>query len=99
MPVRETSIEAFQQIESFGLLSKRRFEVYRALFEHGPCTINELYAKVKVRESYNVQVNFHARMGELRHLGVVKEVRTRPCTVTGQRVIAPGDLAALEAGQ
>lgn len=86
MGVRETSIETYHRIVDSGLLSRRRMEVYSGLYQHGPCTINELYRKIG-GSKMNVQANLHARMNELRELGVVAETRTRPCEVTGERVI------------
>lgn len=84
-PVRETSATTYRAVQDSGLLSRRRSQVYGALYVHGPCTINELYKKMfKVN---NVQANLHARMGELREMGVVAEVHERPCSVTGQTVI------------
>lgn len=39
--VRQTSIDCFNQIKKEGLLSKRRLEVYEAIFKNAPCTTNE----------------------------------------------------------
>lgn len=84
--VRKTSLEAYNLIKENGLLSKRRMEIYFALYEHGPCTANELFKKTK---GFNgvVQANLHARLGEMRDLGVVEEVTERVCGVTGRLVI------------
>lgn len=81
--VRPTSIQTYREIRDSGLLSKRRWEVYDALYEHGPCTANELFKKWKVR-SFVTQQNIHPRLGELRELGVVAELEKRRCEVTGR---------------
>ena len=40
--VRSTSADAYRKIRDEGLLSERRWQVYDALFAHGPCTGMEL---------------------------------------------------------
>lgn len=87
--IRQTSIEAYQQIKDRGLLSKRRWEVYDVVYHHGPLTAGEIGRKMP---SYRASVstadrNIHARLSELRKMGVLTEVRERDCTVTGMRVI------------
>jgi hypothetical protein len=81
---RRTSIDAFHRIESEGLLSKRRFEVYSALFLHGPATIAEVCARVATPAS---ERSFSPRFAELRDMGVVYEVGERVCSITGNNVI------------
>lgn len=88
--VRDTSIEAYRAIEESGLLSQRRHQVYKTLFEYGPCTANELaknFWKMEFKIPRNVNLNIVTRLGELRDLGVAKEVRTRQCSITGMNVI------------
>lgn len=85
MAVRRTSESTFRAVTESGMLSQRRAQVYEALYSYGPCTINELYKKMSWVN--NVQANLHARMGELRDMGVVAEVGERVCSVTGQTVI------------
>lgn len=84
--VRDTSIEVFHRIRAEGLLSERRLEVYSALFEYGPCSANELFRKMRgsVRVS---QANIQPRLNELVAMGCAVELQTRPCRVTGNRVI------------
>lgn len=88
--VRETSIEAYNKIKDNGLLSKRRFQVYDILFEFGPMTANECFLKMK--EYYAVMgvitnSNTTTRLGELRDLGVARELGKRICSVSGNKVI------------
>lgn len=84
--VRRTSLETLRDIEASGLLSVRRMQVYKALFEYGPCTANELFKKWKFT-SHVTQQNIHPRLGELREVGVVDEITERPCEVTGRTAI------------
>jgi hypothetical protein len=86
--VRETSIAAYNAIKDNGLLSGRRFEVYEFLFQHGPCTGNELLAKMKLEiDRFNGNApNVVTRLGELRDFGVVRELGTRKCNITGMTV-------------
>lgn len=86
MPVRDTSLDVYNRIKEDGVLSKRRLEVYLALFEHGPATSNELFRKMKgsIRVS---QANIQPRLGELVQTGCVAELRERTCGVTGNTVI------------
>lgn len=82
MSVRETSIEVYHQIRDEGLLSAMRFAVYDAVFRYGPCTCSELCDRMKMLPS-----NASPRLTELRDLGVVKELGTAPCPITGREVI------------
>jgi hypothetical protein len=88
--VRQTSITAYNQIKEEGLLSERRWQVYDTLFNHGPCTANELakhFEKMNFLLPGNVNLNIVTRLGELRNMGVVSELKERPCRVTGMTVI------------
>ena len=82
--VRDTSSSTYYAIEANGLLSKRRFEVYSALFKHGPCTANELFDQMQKGEARNA-ANITTRLGELRKQGVAVEIEQRPCKVTGHQ--------------
>jgi len=84
MKTRQTSIDCYNEIRSNGLLSKRRFEVYEALLSSAPCTSSEAIRNAKT--TFGV-FGVSSRFTELRDLGVIYEVRTRECTVTGRNVI------------
>lgn len=91
--IRATSINSYHQIKEEGLLSRRRFEVYDALVNFGPCTANELFREMRSRGLVgikNQQTNLTPRLGELRDLGVVEEVVERICEITGRVVIVWG---------
>lgn len=82
MGTRQTSINCYNQIKAEGLLSKRRFEVYEAIYNSAPCTTNEALK--------NIQSGSHgvgSRTTELRELGVIYEKGVRECRVTGRKVI------------
>lgn len=87
--IRETSIEAFNKIRDEGLLSNRRMQVYTVLFENGPLTGNEVFELLK--NEYNIQFknapSIVSRLGELRNMGVVKEVGKKLCSISGMTVI------------
>lgn len=87
--IRQTSIQAYNDIKFNGLLSKRRWQVYDILFKEGALTGSEL--AVKFKKQYGVfapsNTNVVTRLGELRDLGVAYEVKTTICSVTGMKVI------------
>jgi hypothetical protein len=85
MKVRQTSIDCYNQIKSEGLLTKRRLEVYEAIYNNAPCTSSE--ALQNSLNGQNVLSQSRARFTELRNLGVIYEKGTRVCRVTGRNVI------------
>ncbi len=82
---RDTSIEAFRQIQAEGLLSSMRFAVYQALYYSGPLTGAEL--DEKLRGHLGNRGHYHKRLPELRDCGVVSEKGERTCRITGRNVI------------
>lgn len=84
---RKTSVEAYREIKTGGLLSKRRFEVYECLFYNGPMTASEISEMLPGKKSRTIGSNVHARLGELRESGVVYEVKERICSISGKNVI------------
>jgi len=85
MNARQTSIDCYNQIKQEGLLTKRRLEVYEAIFKNAPCTSSE--AMINRLNSSNVLSQSRARFTELRELGVIYEKDVRPCRITGRNVI------------
>lgn len=85
MKARQTSIDCYNQIKLNGLLSKKRFEVYEALFNNAPCTSSE--AMLNNLNGSNVLSQSRSRFTELRELGVIYEKKERKCNVTGKTVI------------
>jgi hypothetical protein len=82
MKTRQTSIDCFNEIRENGLLSGRRLEVYEAILKNAPCTTNEA-----LQDVYSGSHGVGSRTTELRDVGVIYEVRTRQCRVTGRNVI------------
>lgn len=83
MSIRQTSIDIYRQIESEGLLSKRRFEVYKVLFDHGPLTATETARRIPNVMDHSISPRF----AELLKHGVVREAGLRKCPVTGRNCI------------
>lgn len=83
--MRETSIEAFNQIKDEGLLSKTRFKVYEFIFKNGPCTISDV--SINFNKSGNASGTYSSRFSELRNSGAIKEVGTTVCKITGRNKI------------
>jgi hypothetical protein len=85
--MRETSIEAYNQIKAAELLSQKRWEVYDILFHRGPLTAGEVFLVGKELGYSHMKNNISTRLTELRNLGVVKECGERECTLTKKNVI------------
>jgi hypothetical protein len=83
--IRETSIATYHQIQEEGLLSERRNQVFKCLWEHGPMTQNETYVKLNVPNLQ--QSSIMPRFAELKDLGVIDDIGKRICTVTGRMVL------------
>lgn len=93
---RQTSIEAYHMISSSGLLSTMRKKVCKAIAYNAPCTSGEAFKWMLDNGEYsNPLSQSRARVTELRDLGVVREIGTRPCNVSGHNAIVwelTGDL-------
>lgn len=78
---RQTSIEAYRAIEESGLLSKRRWEVYRHVWHHGPLTQNEA---ARILTPGNVSGTISGRFSELKEMGLLIEVGKKNDPITGK---------------
>lgn len=85
--MRRTSIDAYNKIKENGLLSRRRLEVYEVLFYNGPLTSGEAFQLLNKLSPIRNLTQSRARFTELCQMGVIYEVRTRVCRVTGMNVI------------
>ncbi len=85
--MRQTSIEAYHKIKDNGLLSKLRFIVYECIFRHQEITQSECWNLLK--ESHGIKNSSHItpRFAELKNLGVIEEIGTRPCQISGRNCI------------
>lgn len=77
---RRTSSESYRIIQESGVLSKRRWQAYQLLFDHGPMTGNELSHLARVPGLWK-------RCSELHQMGLVVQVCERPCQITGMKAI------------
>jgi hypothetical protein len=81
---RSTSIAVYRQIESEGLLSPVRWDVYKTLFHHGPLTQMETCRLIKgIRQDRT----YMPRFAELIRMGVLQEIGEKQCSITGRIVI------------
>ena len=83
--VRNTSRESYRSALNSGLITGVRERVYKALYKYPNSTGSELY-KAMGGISSATSSNITTRLGELRTMGVAKEVGSRRCKVTGQTV-------------
>lgn len=84
MNTRQTSIDCYHEIKQAGLLAKRRFETFEAIFKSAPCTRQEALEHTNPLNALSLSA---ARFTELRRIGVIYEKDVRPCKVTGRNVI------------
>lgn len=84
---RQTSTEAFLKIKQSGLLSKRRWQVYEAVYFLGPMTSAEAFNAINRGSPIKSITQSRARFTELRDMGVFSEVGIKICSVTGHRAI------------
>ena len=80
--VRDTSIEAYREITDSGLLSKREAEVYKGIFDYGPCTDRELAEKLGKDDPNYVR----PRRRELVKQGLIEECDKKKCEVSNKNV-------------
>jgi hypothetical protein len=78
--LRQTSLQAYEEIERSGTLGRLQGITYRLLYKDGPLTAQEL-----------CQAGGHAglwkRLSELKEMGVAIEVGEKVCRVTGHMAI------------
>lgn len=82
---RETSTEAYHEIERSGVLGRLQWATYDRLFHAGPLTTRQVHAGIKAI-ARDVGI-VSTRLTELTAMGVVKEVGQVSCEVTGMSVI------------
>lgn len=85
--IRTTSIEVYKFLEENGTLSAKRWEVYATVYNNGPMTSAEAFAKINEGKSIKSLTQSRARFTELRGMGLLKETGERECTITGHTVI------------
>ena len=85
--VRMTSAAAYRQIRDSGLLSKSRMDVYSVIYKHGPLTSAQAYQFLTKQTPNKAPNQSRARFTELREMGLIKEIGTTHCPITGHTVI------------
>lgn len=80
--VRDTSIKAYREIKDSGLLGKRETEVYKGIFDHGPCTDRELAEKLGKDDPNYVR----PKRRELVKQGLIEEHDKKKCDVSKKTV-------------
>jgi len=70
--VRQTSLDAYNEIKETGLLTKRRLQVYEYIFKNGPVTAQQIQ-KALGRPFANSSC-FMSRVTELHQRGVIESV-------------------------
>jgi len=78
--VRQTSIQAYNDITIKKLLPRQRMAVYVWLYNNGPATASQIEQGLHSKDA-------HKRTSELRDQGVVQEVGEADCPITGQKAI------------
>lgn len=81
---RSTSREAYDDIQSSGLVNDKQRLVYNWLFEHGPATAGELTHAIKRDDE--VHPSYHRRLDELSDVGAAQRIGERHCKITGRNV-------------
>jgi hypothetical protein len=77
--MRQTSIDAYYEMERRGALKGLRLEVVRVLaFADEPMTAGEVAVKIPQTLGHSVTPRF----AELKRMGVIIEAGARPCSVT-----------------
>lgn len=85
---RKTSAAVYNEIETNGLLSERRWNVYKTLYLIGPATAAEISNHDESSFLNPAKGdNSHARLNELKKMGCVDEVGTKKCDITGREVL------------
>jgi len=88
MASRNTSIKAYNEIMSEGLLGKRQMQVYSTLYAIGPATAAEVSeADTGSFTNPSKGDNSHARLSELTEMGSVEQVGQKKCSITGREAI------------
>lgn len=77
--IRDTSRDAYDNLKE--ILTEKRWQVYRTLYGRGPMTAQELFKAV------GCDTNQSGRFTELRDMGLIQELGTKKCPVTGNTAI------------
>ena len=82
MSIRETSVDAWHDIQASGVLGTEQLKAYGCLYKYGPQTGRELNDKLGP--------DMHKRLSELERYGIVASKGKRKCGITGRIVLEWG---------
>ena len=86
--MRQTSLDIYRKITQQGLLPKKRMQVYEVLFNNGALTGSQIAVLFKKKHpSSEHSESIRNRITELVQQGVVAEVDTIECPITGNMVL------------
>ncbi|MFT6632884.1 MAG: hypothetical protein ACJAS4_002852 [Bacteriovoracaceae bacterium] len=87
MAYKETKSDAFIKIKNTGLLSPGQLQYLSYLYESGPCTNNELVAKIEEKQPELSRKDLEVldrHPAELKKLNVIKVVKKKKCSITNK---------------
>lgn len=79
----ETSLDAFDELKRSGRHTELLVLVYEMIDKHGPITAKEISRIIRTARD-----NISPRVGELKEVGLIGILGTRPCRVTKKNVEA-----------
>jgi hypothetical protein len=82
--MRQTSINCYNQIKREGLLSERRLQVLYIMVSLSPCSAGELEKEFNL--IHGIKGGWK-QLSVLRDQGVLREIGTKTCSITGRNVI------------
>ena len=80
---RQTSIQAYREIQASGFLGELTWAVYDCVYEHGPMTQSECWKQL----GWDKKDSIGPRFSELVRYGVFQELPKRKCRITGRQCI------------
>lgn len=98
MSSEATSLEAYGNLKSSGLLTKQQHVVLQALKCHGDSTASELTAAILAERGGAPDPSYQKRLSELCRKGVVVKLPSRPCRVTKHSAIVWRAIVAAHSG-
>lgn len=84
---RQTSVDAYNKLKASGDLSLRRWQVYEVVYQYGPMTSAMAHQQLVHESRVGKIAQTRARFTELLDMGVLQEMGTTICPITGHRVI------------
>lgn len=86
MTIRDTSIQAYEEISESGLLQSQKEMVYQFLKELGPSTQREI-EKHYEHVTGHKEALVRCRFAPLEREGLIQPIGKRPCKITGREAL------------